>query len=56
MPYFLVFVKYPSVVDPVAKVAMLARNHDSIRAMYHGGMEAVKRAARSRPASPALGL
>jgi hypothetical protein len=34
MPYFLVFVKYPSVVDPVEKVAMLASNHDSMRVMY----------------------
>ncbi len=34
MPYFLVFVKYPSVVDPVEKVALLVRNHDSMRAMY----------------------
>ena len=34
MPYFLVFVKYPSVVDPAEKVALLARNHDSMRVMY----------------------
>ena len=34
MPYFLVFVKYPSVVDPAAKVAMLVRNSDSMRVMY----------------------
>ncbi len=34
MPYFLVFVKYPSVVDPVEKVALLVRNHDSMRVMY----------------------
>jgi hypothetical protein len=34
MPYFLVFVKYPSVVDPAQKVAMLVRDHDSMRVMY----------------------
>ena len=34
MPYFLVFVKYPSVVDPLEKVALLVRNHDSMRVMY----------------------
>jgi hypothetical protein len=34
MPYFLVFVKYPSVVDPVEKVALLVGNHDSMRAIY----------------------
>ncbi len=34
MPYFLVFVKYPSVVDPVEKVALLVSNHDSMRVMY----------------------
>jgi hypothetical protein len=34
MPFFLVFVKYPSVVDPVEKVALLVRNHDSMRVMY----------------------
>ena len=34
MPYFLMFVKYPSVTDPVQKVAMLVRNHASIRIMY----------------------
>jgi hypothetical protein len=34
MPYFLMFVKYPSVVDPVEKVAMLVSNHDSMRVMY----------------------
>jgi hypothetical protein len=34
MPYFLVFVKYPSVVDPAQKVALLVRNHDSMRVMY----------------------
>ena len=34
MPYFLAFVKYPSVVDPAEKVALLVRNHDSMRAVY----------------------
>jgi hypothetical protein len=34
MPYFLVFVKYPSVVDPVEKVTLLVGNHDSMRVMY----------------------
>ena len=34
MPYFLVFVKYQSAVDPVEKVALLVGNHDSMRAMY----------------------
>jgi hypothetical protein len=34
MPYFLVFVKYQSVVDPVKKVALLVGNHDSMRVMY----------------------
>ena len=34
MPYFLVFVKYPSVVDPAEKVALLVGNHDSMRVMY----------------------
>jgi hypothetical protein len=34
MPFFLVIVKYPSVVDPVEKVALLVRNHDSMRVMY----------------------
>ena len=34
MPYFLVFVKYPSVVDPVEKVALLVNNHDSMRLMF----------------------
>jgi hypothetical protein len=34
MPYFLVLVKYPSVVDPVEKVALLVGNHDSMRVMY----------------------
>ena len=34
MPYFLVFVKYPEVTDPVEKVTMLVGNHDSMRAVY----------------------
>jgi hypothetical protein len=34
MPYFLVFVKYQSAVDPAEKVALLVSNHDSMRAMY----------------------
>ncbi len=34
MPFFLVVVKYPSVVDPVEKVALLVRDHDSMRVMY----------------------
>ena len=34
MPYFLVFVKYTGVVDPVEKVALLVGNHDSMRVMY----------------------
>ena len=34
MPYFLAFVKYPSVVDPVEKVTLLVSNGDSMRLMY----------------------
>ena len=34
MPFFLVVVKYPSIVDPVEKVALLVRDHDSMRVMY----------------------
>ena len=34
MPYFLVFVKYQGVVDPVEKVALLLANHGSMRVMY----------------------
>jgi hypothetical protein len=34
MPYFLAFVKYPSVVDPAEKVALLARHHGSMQVMY----------------------
>jgi hypothetical protein len=34
MPYFLLFVKYPSVVDPAEKVALLADNHGSMRVIY----------------------
>jgi hypothetical protein len=33
MPYFLVFVKYPDIVDPAEKVALLVGNHDSMQAM-----------------------
>jgi hypothetical protein len=34
MPYFLVFVQYPSVSDPAEKVALLVGNHASMQAMY----------------------
>ena len=34
MPFFLVVVKYPSVVDPVEKVGLLGANLDSMRVMY----------------------
>ena len=34
MPFFLVLVKYPDVVDPAEKVALLAGDHDSVRVMY----------------------
>jgi len=34
MPFFLVFVKYPNVVDPVEKVALLVRNQGSMQVMY----------------------
>jgi hypothetical protein len=34
MPYFLVFVNYPSVVDPAEKVALLVRDQGSMRVMY----------------------
>ena len=34
MPYFLVFVKYQSVTDPVKKVALLVGHHGSMRVMY----------------------
>jgi len=34
MPYFLVFVKDPSAVDPIEKVALLVSNHNSMQAMY----------------------
>jgi hypothetical protein len=34
MPFFLVVVKYPGVVDPVEKVALLVRDHDSMQVMY----------------------
>ena len=33
MPYFLVFVKYTNVVDPVERVNLLISNHDSMRIM-----------------------
>ncbi|OFW61434.1 MAG: hypothetical protein A2133_06280 [Actinobacteria bacterium RBG_16_64_13] len=34
MPYFLVFVKYPSVVDPAEKVALLVDHHASMQAIH----------------------
>ena len=34
MPYFLVFVKYQSVVDPAEKVALLAGNHGTMQVMH----------------------
>jgi hypothetical protein len=34
MPYFLVFVKDQGVMDPVAKVALLVGNRNSMQAMY----------------------
>lgn len=34
MPYFLIVVNYPSVTDPVKKVALLAENGGSMHAMY----------------------
>jgi hypothetical protein len=34
MPFFLVVVKYPSVVDPGEKVALLVAHLDSMRVMY----------------------
>jgi hypothetical protein len=34
MPYFLLFVKYPNVVDPAEKVALLAGHQGSMRVMY----------------------
>ena len=34
MPYFLVFVKYQDVVDPVEKVALLVGNHGSMQVMH----------------------
>lgn len=34
MPYFLIVVNYPSVVDPVKKVALLADNRSSMHVMY----------------------
>jgi len=34
MPFFLAIVKYPSVVDPAEKVALLVGNHASMQVMY----------------------
>jgi hypothetical protein len=34
MPFFLLVVDYPSVVDPAEKVALLASNHVSMHVMY----------------------
>lgn len=34
MPYFLVYVKYPSVVGPAEKVALFVRHHESMQVMY----------------------
>jgi hypothetical protein len=34
MPYFLVFVKYQGVVNPIEKVALLVGNHGSMQAMH----------------------
>ncbi len=34
MPYFLLFVKYPDVVDPLEKVTLLAGHQGSMRIMY----------------------
>jgi hypothetical protein len=34
MPYFLLFVKYQGVTDPVEKVVMLVNHHGSMRIMY----------------------
>jgi hypothetical protein len=34
MPYFLLYVKFPDVVDPVEKVSMLVANHGSLQVMY----------------------
>jgi hypothetical protein len=34
MPYFLVFVNYPSVTDPAGRVAMLVGHHQSMQVMY----------------------
>jgi hypothetical protein len=34
MPFFLLVVKYPGVVDPVEKVELLAGNLDTMRGMY----------------------
>ncbi len=34
MPYFLLFVKYPNVVDPAEKVALLVGHRGSLQAVY----------------------
>ena len=34
MPYFLLFVKYPSLADPGEKVSMLVGHHGSMQVMY----------------------
>ena len=34
MPFFLLFVKYDSLMDPAAKVATLVRDHGSMQVMY----------------------
>jgi len=34
MPYFLVYVKYMDVVDPVERVRLIVSNHDSMRVVY----------------------
>jgi hypothetical protein len=34
MPYFLVFVKYQGVADPIEKVGLLVGNHNSLQAMH----------------------
>jgi hypothetical protein len=34
MPFFLLFVKYPDVVDPAEKVAVIVREHASMQVVY----------------------
>ena len=34
MPFFLLFVKYPDVVDPTEKVAVIVREHAGMQVMY----------------------